>query len=242
MITTGQKSCKAETFKLLAAVTEHGAMVAERRLLRSLLKSCDAVLRDVAIEARIEGERDSIVEGLIRELASLVAISLCRLSSSLFSIVVAGITLRSSGGCATNRRTPAELHVWPLDITSVQPTFFAQWAALTVLVGIQRIVLASSGRLVAFCAKLARSWIVLRVPRLMLALGHRMPPTARPFVSHGSVLSGHEAKPCIRGDLRKRQRRRLHVIMARINIRSITPTRHHQEILRPSRHKHQQAS
>ena len=44
-------------------------MVAERHLLRSLLKRCDAVLRDVAIEARIEGERDSIVDGLIRDIA-----------------------------------------------------------------------------------------------------------------------------------------------------------------------------
>ena len=54
---------------LLNAVTEHDAMVAERHLLRSLLNRCDAVLRDVAIEARIEGERDSIVEGLIRDIA-----------------------------------------------------------------------------------------------------------------------------------------------------------------------------
>lgn len=60
MITTGQKSRTAEPFKLLAAV---------RHLLRSLLKRCDAVLRDVAIEARIEGERDSIVEVLIRDIA-----------------------------------------------------------------------------------------------------------------------------------------------------------------------------
>ena len=66
MITTGQKSSKAEPFELLAAVTEHDAMVAERHLLRSLLKRCDAVLRDVAIEARIEGERDAAVEGLVR--------------------------------------------------------------------------------------------------------------------------------------------------------------------------------
>ena len=43
-------------------------MVAERHLLRSLLKRCDAVLRDVAIEARIEGERDSIVEWLLRDI------------------------------------------------------------------------------------------------------------------------------------------------------------------------------
>ena len=68
MITTGQKSRKAEPFELLSAVTEHDAMVAERHLLRSLLKRCDAVLRDVAIEARIEGERDSAVEGLIRDI------------------------------------------------------------------------------------------------------------------------------------------------------------------------------
>jgi hypothetical protein len=44
-------------------------MVAERHLLRSLLKRCDAVLRDVAIDARIKGEMDSIVEGLIRDIA-----------------------------------------------------------------------------------------------------------------------------------------------------------------------------
>ena len=69
MITAGQKSRKAEPFDLLAAVTEHDAMVAERHLLRSLLKRCDAVLLDVAIEARIEGERDSIAEGLIRDIA-----------------------------------------------------------------------------------------------------------------------------------------------------------------------------
>jgi hypothetical protein len=43
-------------------------MVAERHLLRSLLKRCDAVLRDVAIEGRIEVEKDSIVEGLIRDI------------------------------------------------------------------------------------------------------------------------------------------------------------------------------
>ena len=69
MITAGQKSRKAEPFELLAAVTEHDAMVAERHLLRSLLKRCDAVLRDVAIEGRIEVEKDSIVEGLIRDIA-----------------------------------------------------------------------------------------------------------------------------------------------------------------------------
>ena len=69
MITVGQKSKTAEPFKLLDAVTEHDALVAERHLLRSLLKRCNAALRDVAIEARIEGERDSIVEGLIRDIA-----------------------------------------------------------------------------------------------------------------------------------------------------------------------------
>ena len=68
MITVGQKSRVAEPFELLDAVTEYDAMIAERHLLRSLLKRCDAVLRDVAIEARIEGERDSIVEGLIRDI------------------------------------------------------------------------------------------------------------------------------------------------------------------------------
>ena len=69
MITVGQKSKAAEPFELLAAVTEHDAMVAERHRLRSLLKRCDAVLRDVAIDARIKGEMDSIVEGLIRDIA-----------------------------------------------------------------------------------------------------------------------------------------------------------------------------
>jgi hypothetical protein len=69
MITISQKSRKAEPFELLAAVTEHDAMVAERHLLRSLPKRCNAVLRDVAIEARIEGEMDSIVEGLIQDIA-----------------------------------------------------------------------------------------------------------------------------------------------------------------------------
>lgn len=69
MITVGQKSRVAEPFELLDAVTEHDAMIAERHLLRSLLKRCNAVLRDVAIGARIEGERDSIVEGLIRDIA-----------------------------------------------------------------------------------------------------------------------------------------------------------------------------
>ncbi len=68
MITVGQKSRVAEPFELLDAVTEHDAMIAERHLLRSLLKRCNAVLRDVAIEARIEGEMDSIVEGLIRDI------------------------------------------------------------------------------------------------------------------------------------------------------------------------------
>ena len=68
MITVGQKSKAAEPFELLAAVTEHDAMVAERHLLRSLLKRCDAILRDVAIEARIEGESDSTVEVLIRDI------------------------------------------------------------------------------------------------------------------------------------------------------------------------------
>ena len=69
MITVSQKSRIAEPFKLLDAITEHDAMIAERHLLRSLLKRCDAVLRDVAIEARIEGEMDSIVEGLIQDIA-----------------------------------------------------------------------------------------------------------------------------------------------------------------------------
>lgn len=69
MITVSQKSRIAEPFKLLDAITEHDAMVAERHLLRSLLKRCDAVLRDVAIEGRIEVEKDSIVEGLIRDIA-----------------------------------------------------------------------------------------------------------------------------------------------------------------------------
>jgi len=49
MITTGQKSRKAEPFELLNAVTERDSMIAERHLLRSLLKRCDAILRDVAI-------------------------------------------------------------------------------------------------------------------------------------------------------------------------------------------------
>jgi len=69
MITVSQKSRIAEPFKLLDAITEHDAMVAERHLLRSLLKRCDAVLRDVAIEGRIEVEKDSIVEGLILDIA-----------------------------------------------------------------------------------------------------------------------------------------------------------------------------
>ena len=69
MITVSQKSRVAEPFKLLGAITEHDAMVAERHLLRSLLKRCDAVLRDVAIEGRIEVEKDSIVEGLIQDIA-----------------------------------------------------------------------------------------------------------------------------------------------------------------------------
>lgn len=69
MITVSQKSRIAEPFKLLDAITEHDAMVAERHLLRSLLKRCDAVLRDVAIEGRIEVENDSIVEGLIQDIA-----------------------------------------------------------------------------------------------------------------------------------------------------------------------------
>ena len=68
MITTGQRSRKAEPFELLDAVTEHDSMIAERHLLRSLLKRCDAILRDVAIEARIDGERDAVVEGLIRDI------------------------------------------------------------------------------------------------------------------------------------------------------------------------------
>ena len=68
MITTGQKSRKADPFELLDAVTEHDSMIAERHLLRSLLKRCDAALRDVAIEARIDGERDAVVEGLIRDI------------------------------------------------------------------------------------------------------------------------------------------------------------------------------
>ena len=68
MITTGQKSRKADPFELLDAVTDHDSMIAERHLLRSLLKRCDAILRDVAIEARIDGERDAIVEGLIRDI------------------------------------------------------------------------------------------------------------------------------------------------------------------------------
>jgi hypothetical protein len=68
MITVSQKSRIAEPFKLLDAITEHDAMVAERHLLRSLLKRCDAALRDVAIEARIDGERDAVVEGLIRDI------------------------------------------------------------------------------------------------------------------------------------------------------------------------------
>ena len=68
MITTGQRSRKAEPFELLDAVTEHDSMIAERHLLRSLLKRCDAILRDVAIEARIDGERGAVVEGLIRDI------------------------------------------------------------------------------------------------------------------------------------------------------------------------------
>ena len=68
MITTGQRSRKDDPFELLDAVTEHDSMVAERHLLRSLLKRCDAILRDVAIEARIDGERGAVVEGLIRDI------------------------------------------------------------------------------------------------------------------------------------------------------------------------------
>ena len=68
MITADQKPRKAEPFELLDAVTDHDSMIAERHLLRSLLKRCDAILRDVAIEARIDGERDAVVEGLIRDI------------------------------------------------------------------------------------------------------------------------------------------------------------------------------
>ena len=68
MITADQKPRKAEPFELLDAVTDHDSMIAERHLLRSLLKRCDAILRDVAIDARIDGEREAIVEGLIRDI------------------------------------------------------------------------------------------------------------------------------------------------------------------------------
>jgi len=68
VITTGQKSRKADPFELLDAVTEHDSMIAERHLLRSLLKRCDAILRDVAIEARIWVERDSTVGVLRRDI------------------------------------------------------------------------------------------------------------------------------------------------------------------------------
>ena len=45
------------------------ALLAERHLLRSLLRRCDGVLQNVAIEARTAGERDAIVEELLRDIS-----------------------------------------------------------------------------------------------------------------------------------------------------------------------------
>ena len=59
----------AEAFRLIDAADEHKALLAERHLLRSLLRRCDGVLQNVAIEARTAGERDAIVEELLRDIS-----------------------------------------------------------------------------------------------------------------------------------------------------------------------------
>ena len=45
------------------------ALLAERHLLRSLLRRCEGVLQNVAIEARTAGELDVIVEELLRDIS-----------------------------------------------------------------------------------------------------------------------------------------------------------------------------
>ena len=59
----------AEPFRLIDAANEHEALLAERHLLRSLLRRCDGVLQNVAIEARTAGERDAMVEELLRDIS-----------------------------------------------------------------------------------------------------------------------------------------------------------------------------
>ena len=59
----------AEAFRLIDAADEHKALLAERHLLRSLLRRCEGVLQNVAIEARTAGERDAIVEELLRDIS-----------------------------------------------------------------------------------------------------------------------------------------------------------------------------
>ena len=54
---------------MIDAANEHEALLAERHLLRSLLRRCDGVLQNVAIEARTAGERDAIVEELLRDIS-----------------------------------------------------------------------------------------------------------------------------------------------------------------------------
>jgi len=69
MIVTGQRTRPAEPFKIIEANKAADAAVAERHLLRSLLRRCDSVLRDVALEARIAGDVDRVAEDLIRDIA-----------------------------------------------------------------------------------------------------------------------------------------------------------------------------
>ncbi len=70
MITRLQPSARpAEPFRMIDAANEHEALLAERHLLRSLLRRCEGVLQNVAIEARTAGERDAMVEELLRDIS-----------------------------------------------------------------------------------------------------------------------------------------------------------------------------
>jgi hypothetical protein len=54
---------------MIDAANEHEELLAERHLLRSLLRRCEGVLQNVAIEARTAGERDAMVEELLRDIS-----------------------------------------------------------------------------------------------------------------------------------------------------------------------------
>lgn len=57
-----------EPYRRIDAEADQMSAKAENVLLRRLLQRCECILKDVALEARISGEADRMVEILIRDI------------------------------------------------------------------------------------------------------------------------------------------------------------------------------